>query len=104
MLALRRSKNAYVDAPYSLVAGLKTESRQNFTNTGRNGPRVKTKTVLKPVNKKEQLGGMPKMKKDKNLNKNPPTVTHSIFALENALQPIAPFRWFKIGVSKSSDC
>ena len=73
MLALRRSKNAYVDAPYSLVAGLKTESRQNFTNTGRNGPRVKTKTVLKPVNKKEQLGGMPKMKKDKNLNKNPPT-------------------------------
>ena len=72
MLALRRSKNAYVDAPYSLVAGLKTESRQNFTNTGRNGPRVKTKTVLKPVNKKEQLGGMPKMK---NLNKNPPNVT-----------------------------
>ena len=72
MLALRRSKNAYVDAPYSLVAGLKTESRQNFTNTGRNGPRVKTKTVLKPVNKKEQLGGMPKMKKDKNPNKNPP--------------------------------
>ena len=73
MLALRRSKNAYVDAPYSLVAGLKTESRQNFTNTGRNGPRVKTKTVLKPVNKKEQLGGMPKMKKDKNPNKNHPT-------------------------------
>ena len=73
MLALRRSKNAYVDAPYSLVAGLKTESRQNFTNTGRNGPRVKTKTVLKPVNKKEQLGGMPKMKKDKNQNKNHPT-------------------------------
>ena len=73
MLALRRSKNAYVDAPYSLVAGLKTESRQNFTNTGRNGPRVKTKTVLKPVNKKEQLGGMPKMKKDKNQNKNHPS-------------------------------
>ena len=40
---------------------------------GRKGPRAKTKTVLKPVNKKEQLGGMPKMKKDKNLNKNPPT-------------------------------
>ena len=75
MLALRRSKNAYVDAPYSLVAGLKTESRQNFTNTGRNGPRVKTKTVLKPVNKKEQLGGMPKMKKDKNQNKNHPIMT-----------------------------
>ena len=42
---------------------------------GRKGPRAKTKTVLKPVNKKEQLGGMPKMKKDKNLNKNPPTNT-----------------------------
>ena len=40
---------------------------------GRKGPRAKTKTVLKQVNKKEQLGGMPKMKKDKNLNKNPPT-------------------------------
>ena len=39
---------------------------------GRKGPRAKTKTVLKPVNKKEQLGGMPKMKKDKNPNKNPP--------------------------------
>ena len=58
MLALRRSKNAYVDAPYSLVAGLKTESRQNFTNTGRNGPRVKTKTVLKPVNQVAKLGSM----------------------------------------------
>ena len=44
---------------------------------GRKGPRAKTKTVLKPVNKKEQLGGMPKMKKDKNLNKNPPSAALS---------------------------
>ena len=41
---------------------------------GRKGPRAKTKTVLKPVNKK-QLGCMPKMKKDKNPNKNHPIAT-----------------------------
>ena len=54
---------------------------------GRKGPRAKTKTVLKPVNKKEQLGGMPKMKKDKNLNKNPPTVKIKIFPIFFLFQP-----------------
>ena len=35
--------------------------------------RAKTKTVLKSVNKMEQLVGMPKAKKEKNQNKNHPT-------------------------------
>ena len=40
---------------------------------GRKGPRAKTKTVLKPVNKMKQLVGMPMTNKEKNLNKNHPT-------------------------------
>ena len=39
---------------------------------GRKGPRAKTKTVLKSVNKWEQFGSMQNLKF---LNKNPPTIT-----------------------------
>ena len=41
---------------------------------GRKGPRAKTKTVLKQVNKMKQLVGMPMTNKEKNLNKNHPTM------------------------------
>ena len=47
--------------------------RQNFTTNGRKCPTAKTKTVLKSVNKMEQLVGMSKSKREKNPNKNHPT-------------------------------
>ena len=44
------------------------------TYIGRNGPRAKTKTVMKPVKQWEKLGSMPNLKFKTFLNKNPPTV------------------------------
>ena len=46
---------------------------------GRKGPRAKTKTVLKPVNKMKQLVGMPMTNKEKNLNKNHPTTLGALY-------------------------
>ena len=46
---------------------------------GRKGPRAKTKTVLKPVNKWDKLGSMPNVKCQTFLNKNPPTLSVSYF-------------------------
>ena len=42
------------------------------TYIGRNGPRAKTKTVIKPVKQWEKLGSMPNLKFKTFLNKNPP--------------------------------
>ena len=47
---------------------------KNFTANGRKGRTSKTKTVLKSVNKTEQLVGMSKSKREKIQNKNHPTV------------------------------
>ena len=47
--------------------------RKKFTANGRKGLTSKTKTVLKSVNKTEQLVGMSKSKREKNQNKNHPT-------------------------------
>ena len=45
------------------------------TYIGRNGPRAKTKTVMKPVKQWEKLGSMPNLKFKTFLNKNPPIIT-----------------------------
>ena len=45
---------------------------KNRTANGRKGRTSKTKTVLKSVNKREQLVGMSKSKREKNQNKNHP--------------------------------
>ena len=41
---------------------------------GRKGPRAKTKTVLKSVSKLQQFDGMPNLKFQTLLNKNPPNI------------------------------
>ena len=51
------------------------------THMGRKGRREKTKTVLKSVNKMEQLAGMSKSKREKIQNKNHPTTTDSVAAI-----------------------
>ena len=48
-------------------------AKKKFTANGRKGRTSKTKTVLKSVNKTEQLLGMSKSKREKNQNKNHPT-------------------------------
>ena len=48
------------------------------TYIGRNGPRAKTKTVIKPVKQWEKLGSMPNLKFKTFLNKNPPTIHHGM--------------------------
>ena len=55
-----------------------THRRQNFTTNGRKCPTAKTKTVLKSVNKMEQLVGMSKSKREKNPNKNHPIARASL--------------------------
>ena len=47
------------------------------TYIGRNGPRAKTKTVMKPVKQWEKLGSMPNLKFKTFLNKNPPNISLS---------------------------
>ena len=54
------------------AVSLKIRRRQNFTTSGRKRPTSKTKTVLKSVNKMEQLVGMPKSKREQIQNKNRP--------------------------------
>ena len=64
------------------------------TYIGRNGPRAKTKTVMKPVKQWEKLGSMPNLKFKTFLNKNPPTIVccpsfpHTI-QIYNCLPPTA---------------
>ena len=53
---------------------------KKITANERKGRTSKTKTVLKSVNKTEQLVGMSKSKREKNQNKNHPTVIIPLLA------------------------
>ena len=55
---------------------------KKFTDSGRNGRRTKTKTVMKSVNKMEHFETLQKLKKSNFQNKNHPTVTHPITSAE----------------------
>ena len=79
------------------------------TYMGRNGPRAKTKTVLKPVKQWEKLGSMPNLKFKTFLNKNPPTTSTAQKTKKATRYPLVAkwpeFRkmfWFSYFVAKMS--
>ena len=63
-------------------------AKKNFTANGRKGRTSKTKTVLKSVNKTEQLVGMSKSKREKIQNKNHPICQDLFLDVEKYIEAI----------------